>query len=202
MTTTTQNLLIVSPIVEANIALRVCNTFNPKHPGTKIVSDDSLANNGKLKAVATIRGLRLITIKGRGMLGVPGVAARILAAVATTRASVPLIAETSSEQSICFAISSTLAEQAIQAIQNDMAAEIAEKDIDEINATDEMAIVTLVGPGMRSTVGIAGKIFMALAEQQINVISISYGSSDLSFSLVVSEKDMLLAVNALHKLVC
>ena len=192
----------IHPIVEADIALRVCNTFNPAHAGTQIVSNDHLVNNGKLKTIATICGLRLVTIKGRGMLGVPGVAARILSAVATTHASVPLIAEASSEQSICFAISSDLAESAIAAIENAMAAEIADKDIDEINATEEVAIVTLVGPGMRSTVGIAGKIFMTLAEQQINVISISYGSSDLSFSLVVLEKDMQHAVNALHHLVC
>jgi aspartate kinase len=192
----------IHPIVEANIGLRVCNTFNPQHPGTHILSNQYLVNNGKLKAVATIDKLRLITIKGSGMLGVPGVAARILSAVATTRASVPLIAEASSEQSICFAISMDLADQAIRAIQKEMDAELKNKDIDEISATDEIAIVTLVGPGMRNTVGIAGKVFMTLAQEQINVISISYGSSDLSLSLVVLEKDMQRTINALHTLVC
>ena len=191
----------IHPIVEADIDLRVCNTFNPQNPGTLITSDALMDVTGKIKAVATIRGLVLVTIKGRGMLGVPGVAARIFSAVATTGASVPLIAEASSEQSICFAISIQLAEQAIKAVEKEMAGEISNKDIDAVTATSEVVIVTLVGPGMRNTIGIAGKIFMILAENQINVISISYGSSDLSLSLVVLVEDMNRAVNALHTLI-
>ncbi len=191
----------IHPIVEADIDLRVCNTFNPQNPGTLITSDALMDVTGKIKAVATIRGLVLVTIKGRGMLGVPGVAARIFSAVATTGASVPLIAEASSEQSICFAISIQLAEKAIRAIEKEMAAEIANKDIDAVTATGEVVIVTLVGPGMRNTIGIAGKIFTTLAESRINVISISYGSSDLSLSLVVLVEDMNRAVNALHTLI-
>ncbi|MBI9051607.1 MAG: aspartate kinase [Anaerolineaceae bacterium] len=192
----------IHPIVQEDITLRVCNTFNPKNPGTIITSDEHMDETGKMKAVATISGLKLITIKGHGMLGVPGVASRILAAVATTRASVPLITEASSEQSICFAISMELADQAVQAIQNEMAAELNNKDIDSVSMTDEVVIVTLVGPGMRNTVGIAGKIFMTLADHQINVISISYGASDLSLSLVVQIEDLEKAVKALHTLIC
>ena len=192
----------IHPIIQADIDLRVCNTFNPHNPGTMITCDDDMNESGKIKAVATIRDLKLITIKGYGMLGVPGVASRILAAVATTRASVPLITEASSEQSICFAISIDLADAAIAAIQNEMAAEIANKDISSVSATNEVVIVTLVGPGIRNTVGVAGKIFTTLANHQINVISISHGASDLSISLVVQIEDLEKAVNALHTLIC
>ena len=54
---------------------------------------------------------RLITIEGRGMLGVPGVAARTFGAVASTGTSVPLITQASSEQSICFAVPSIAADR-------------------------------------------------------------------------------------------
>lgn len=192
----------IHPIIQENIALRVCNTFNPQNPGTMITSDEHMQESGKIKAVATIRDLKLITIKGHGMLGVPGVASRILAAVATTKASVPLITEASSEQSICFAISMDLADDAIKAIQSEMDAEIKNKDISSIAATGEVVIVTLVGPGIRNTVGVAGKIFTTLANHEINVISISHGASDLSLSLVVQIEDLEKAVNALHTLIC
>jgi aspartate kinase len=192
----------IHPIIQEDIDLRVCNTFNPQNPGTMITSDDDMNEGGKIKAVATIRDLKLITIKGYGMLGVPGVASRILSAVAKTRASVPLITEASSEQSICFAISVDLADAAIAAIQTEMAAEIANKDISSVSATGEVVIVTLVGPGIRNTVGVAGKIFTTLANHQINVISISHGASDLSLSLVVQIEDLEKAVNALHTLIC
>jgi aspartate kinase len=70
------------------------------------VADREANRNGDVKAVTAIRGQQLITIEGRGMLGVPGVAARTFGAVASTGTSVPLITQASSEQSICFAVPS------------------------------------------------------------------------------------------------
>ncbi|RPJ21310.1 MAG: aspartate kinase, partial [Chloroflexi bacterium] len=99
----------IRPLVEAGIGLRICNTFNPSHPGTHLVSNGH--SNGKaskgeqvIKAVTAIRKQKLVTIEGRGMLGVPGVAARAFGAVASTGTRVPLITQASSEQSICFAV--------------------------------------------------------------------------------------------------
>jgi aspartate kinase len=101
----------IRPVLDAGIGLRICNTFNPSHSGTRLVA--SAKSNGKangkvIKAVTAIRKQRLITIEGRGMLGVPGVAARAFGAVASTGTSVPLITQASSEQSICFAVPSEL----------------------------------------------------------------------------------------------
>ena len=57
-----------------------------------------------LKGVTAIERQSLVTIEGRGMLGVPGIAARAFAAVARTGTSVPMISQSSSEQSICFVV--------------------------------------------------------------------------------------------------
>jgi aspartate kinase len=99
----------IRPLVEAGIGLRICNTFNPSHPGTRLTSNGRARTPDKVvKAVTAIRKQRLVTIEGRGMLGVPGVAARAFGAVASTGTSVPLITQASSEQSICFAVPSKL----------------------------------------------------------------------------------------------
>jgi len=79
----------IRPVIDAGIGLRICNTFNPDHPGTRLVADNQARRNGEVKAVTAIHGQRLITIEGRGMLGVPGVAARTFGAVASTGTSVP-----------------------------------------------------------------------------------------------------------------
>jgi aspartate kinase len=96
----------IRPVVEAGIGLRICNTFNPAHPGTRLISNGK--SNGKsqqpekvVKAVTAIRKQRLVTIEGRGMLGVPGVAARAFGAVASTGTSVPLITQASSDHCLC-----------------------------------------------------------------------------------------------------
>jgi aspartokinase/homoserine dehydrogenase 1 len=199
----------IRPVIEAGIGLRVCNTFNPLHPGTRLVAEaaptpeSSLKNRGNhiIKAVTAIRGQRLITIEGRGMLGVPGVAARAFGAVAATGTSVPLITQASSEQSICFAVPQEATRQVISSLEQAFANELERRDIDRVWATGEVVIVTAVGSGMRSTPGVAGQIFNALGSRGVNVIAIAQGSSEVSISLVVDAADAETAVRCLHDLI-
>ncbi len=191
----------IRPVIEAGIGLRICNTFNPGHPGTRLVDNESARRNGEIKAVTAIHEQQLITIEGRGMLGVPGVAARAFGAVASTGTSVPLITQASSEQSICFAVPGGSAELVIAALQRAFAIELAQRDIDRIWATSEVEIITIVGTGMIHTPGIAGRIFTALGQKNVNVIAIAQGSSEVSVSLVVDSKDAQTALQALHELI-
>jgi aspartate kinase len=199
----------IRPVVEAGIGLRVLNTFQPEGLFTRIVADPVTAINGmngavpsgSFKAVTAIRGLNLITIEGRGMLGVPGVAARAFGAVAATGTSVPLITQASSEQSICFAVPLDSTTQVISALETAFAEELKARDIDRVWAGEEVVIITVVGAGMRSMPGIAGKVFGALGKDRINVIAIAQGSSEVSISLVVAAQDAEAAVRALHQLI-
>ena len=191
----------IRPVIEAGIGLRVCNTFNPLQAGTRIVVDGELKGNGAIKAVTAIRSQSLITLEGRGMLGVVGVAARTFGAVAATGVSVPLITQASSEQSICFAVPVESAGRVMAGLEAAFASELQRRDIDRIWASDEVVIITVVGSGMRNTPGISGKIFGALGDQGVNVIAIAQGSTEVSISLVVDANDAEEAVRALHDLI-
>ncbi|MCX6065865.1 MAG: aspartate kinase [Chloroflexi bacterium] len=195
----------VRPVVEAGIGLRICNTFNPSHPGTRLVAN---GKNGKaargeqvIKAVTAIHRQRLVTIEGRGMLGVPGVAARTFAAVASTGTSVPLITQASSEQSICFAVPSEAVDAVLAALEKVFATELADNDIDRVWATEDVAIITVVGTGTRNTPGVAGQIFSKLGDVNVNVLAIAHGSSDVSVSMVIESIDAEKSVRALHELI-
>jgi aspartate kinase len=135
------------------------------------------------------------------MLGVPGVAARAFGAVASTGTSVPLITQASSEQSICFAVPFEAADQVLDALQKNFSTEISERDIDRVWATDEIAIITVVGAGMRHTPGVSGRIFSQLGNKDVNVLAIAQGSSEVSISLVVDAADTENAVKSLHELI-
>jgi aspartate kinase len=191
----------IRPVIEAGIGLRICNTFNPTKPGTRLVEDARKKDNGEIKAVTAIQGQRLITIEGRGMLGVPGVAARAFSAVASTGTSVPLITQASSEQSICFAVPMDSATQVVEALEEAFAIELNRRDIDRIWASNEVVIVTVVGAGMIHTPGIAGRVFSALGSKKVNVIAIAQGSSEVSISLVVDASDASAALCTLHELI-
>lgn len=192
----------VRPVVDAGIGLRICNTFNPQHPGTRLIASAPVSAEGHtLRAVTLIRNQRLITIEGRGMLGVPGVAARAFAAVASTGTSVPLITQASSEQSICFAVPGETCAGVLQSLEQAFAQELTQRDIDRVWSTEDVAILTAVGVGMRHTPGVAGLVFSQLGRAGVNVLAIAQGSSEVSISMVVAAAEANAALQSLHELI-
>ena len=188
----------IRPVMERDIPLWVKNTFNPSHPGTRITRKP-VRSPGIITAVALIRELSMVTVEGRGMLGVPGIAARTFSAVAQTGASVLMISQASSEQSICFVVPTSTAQEVTESLEKEMVLELSRRDIDRIHAKDEVVIVTAVGAGLRDTPGVAARIFGALGDTGINVIAIAQGSSEHSISLVVSAKDGETAMRYIHQ---
>lgn len=192
--------LTIRPVVENSIPLRIKNTFNPDHPGTVIV-DDVNENNGKIKAVTAIQNLSLVNVEGKGMMGVPGIAARTFGAVARSKVSVLLISQASSEQSICFTIPDAHTEEAILSLEQEFSSELECRDIDKIWAQRDVGIITVVGAGMRGTPGIAGRLFGALGQTGVNIIAIAQGSSECIVSMVVDDRDTATALAAIHHLI-
>jgi bifunctional aspartokinase / homoserine dehydrogenase 1 len=188
----------IRPVVERGIPLWVKNTFNPTFPGTSVVSEPE-STPGTVKAVTAITGLSMVTVEGRGMMGVPGIAARTFAAVASQGASVLMISQASSEQSISFLIPTAAVPPVIKAIEAEMALELARRDVDRVWSLDQVVIVTAVGTGMRGTPGVAARIFGALAQGDINVIAIAQGSSECSVSFVVSAEIAPEALRRIHE---
>ena len=187
----------IRPVVERGIPLWVKNTFNPTCPGTRIVAEPESAL-GTVKAVAAIEGLSMVAVEGRGMMGVPGIAARTFAAVASQGASVLMISQASSEQSICFVIPTETVGPVIRAVEEEMALELTRRDVDRVWSLDDVVIVTAVGAGMRGMPGIAARIFSALGQGNTNVIAIAQGSSECSISLVVVADAAADAVRQIH----
>lgn len=188
------------PVMEDGIPLRIKNTFNPEHSGTVILKDRDITD-GNIRAVTAIRDLSLITVEGRGMLGIPGVAARTFKAVADTQASVLLITQSSSEQSICFAVPQSIAGEVKSALDNEFEAELKIRDIDRIYSNDDVAIITVVGAGMQGTPGVSGRFLGALGEAEVNIIAIAQGSSECSISAVVSGAEVAGGIQQIHKMI-
>ncbi|MEM9773682.1 MAG: aspartate kinase [Chloroflexota bacterium] len=188
------------PVMEDGIPLRIKNTFNPDYPGTVIVKEREVGN-GNVRAVTAIRDLSLVTIAGRGMLGIPGVAARSFKAVANEEASILMITQASSEQSICFALPDGDAIKVVNALEDEFASEIKFRDIDQIEAKSDMAIITVVGAGMQGQPGVSAKVFSALGGANVNIIAIAQGSSECSISVTVEDSQVAEGIIAIHKMI-
>jgi len=185
------------PLMEKDIPLRVKNTFNPSAEGTCIkgTAEEKL---GQVTCVTTVPDVSLITVRGKGMLGVPGVAARTFSAVAKENASVLMISQSSSEQSICFVIPRGDEIKVIRSLEKELEFELTRGDIDTVYALSDVVIITAIGAGMRHTPGVSARIFGALGKKNINVIAIAQGSSEYSISMVVSVEEMREAVRQIH----
>ena len=190
----------VQPLVERDIPVRVKNTFNPSAPGTLITNREE-TTPGTVKAITAIRDVSLVTVAGRGMVGVPGIAARTFSAVARQAASVLMISQSSSEQSICFVVPQSTGPAVVRAIQDELSYELERQSIDRVWADDAVEIVAVVGAGVLAQSGVAARVFGALGEAQVNILAIAQGASDYCVSMVVRAGETAQAVQKLHELV-
>jgi aspartokinase/homoserine dehydrogenase 1 len=187
----------IGPAVTARIPIRIKNTFEPDHPGTLVAEETRPVPQG-VKTVSSIHGLALVTLEGRGMAGVPGVARRVFEASEAARVNVMMISQASSEQTISLVVPAESAPQLVAALEERFALELARGALDRIATAPEIAIATIVGEGMAGTPGISGRLFGALGAVKVNVLAIAQGASELSISVAVKEPEARRAVRAIH----
>jgi bifunctional aspartokinase / homoserine dehydrogenase 1 len=188
----------IMPAVDENIPIRIKNTFAPDMPGTLITSETP-AHLYSVKTVTSITGMTLVSVEGRGMIGVPGVAGRVFSTTARHRISVLMFSQGSSEQHISLVVSRQDGDQTIKALRREFEAELERRRIDRVASISEIAIIALVGEGMKDSPGIASRAFGTLGTATINILMIAQGSSELNLSIVVHQKDAARAVQLLHE---
>jgi aspartokinase/homoserine dehydrogenase 1 len=184
------------PLLDRKIPLYVRNTFR-ESSGTRI-ADDVKPGAYPVKALTAIHRQSLISIEGSGMIGVPGVAGRAFSALSQAGHSVSMISQASSEASICFVLPEAEADHAVNALEEAFLLERKSKLIDRIRNEKEIALIAVVGMGMRGRPGIAARTFSALSGAAVNIIAIAQGSSELNITIAVDEKDATRALQALH----
>jgi len=185
------------PVSEAGIPVWIRNSFVPERQGTKITATGHPTARG-VKAITAISGVSLITVGGRGIVGLPGVAGKTFSAVANAQANVLLISQSSSQNDICFIINSEDEGRTVEMLRQAFAFDLAHQQIEHITVNPDIAIVAVVGDRMRGTPGISGRTFSALGRRAINIIAIAQGSSEYNVSFVVEASMMGDAVLTLH----
>ena len=186
----------LDPVVDNDIPLIIRNSFNPSHPGTRIETVAEKVNG--VKGITAIGNMALVNLEGSGMIGVPGTADRLFAALKDAGVSVTLISQASSEHSICIAVPQDVAERAKQVISEAFADELESGQIQSVDLTDSQSIVAVVGDGMAGTPGIAGRFFGTLGRAGINIRAIAQGSSERNISAVVDSDEATRALRASH----
>jgi len=188
----------ILPAADLGIPIRIKNTLNPSAPGTLIGPEASSRHQG-VKNVTSIRGVAMVSIEGSGMIGVPGTAERAFAAIARERANVLMFSQGSSEQHISLVVTRSDSANTVRALRREFQPEIEKRQIDRVAEISDIAIIALVGEGLKSIPGIAGRTFTVIGEIESNILMIAQGSSELNLSLVVSEDIADEVVRRIHR---
>jgi len=175
----------VQPAIEKNIPVRILNSRRPEVCGTLIVAETVRCRN-PIKSIACKRDITVVEIRSLRMLMAHGFLRRIFEVFDRYQTPVDLV--TTSE--VCVAVTIDQPRY-IGEIERELAR------IADVNVIPGQAIICLVGDALRETAGLGARIFTAL--RQINVRMISEGASFNNVSLVVRDEDLVPAVAALHE---
>ncbi|AZA77892.1 bifunctional aspartate kinase/homoserine dehydrogenase I [Chryseobacterium sp. G0186] len=192
----------IQPVMVKNIDLKIKNTFDPDAKGTLVSHHlEAIKNETQqiVVGISNMSNIALLTLEGSGMVGIPGISAKLFQCLSQEKINIILITQGSSEHSITIAIHEKDRSIAENAINFSFADDINLKRIAPIKIETELSIVAVIGENMKSRSGVSAKMFGCLGNNGINIRAIAQGSSERNISVVISEKDTKKAVNILHE---
>lgn len=183
----------IFPVRAAGIPINIRNTNHPEDRGTMIVSESSDISKYVITGIAGKKGFSVINIEKDMMNSELGFGRNVLRALEKNGINFEHMPSGIDTMSVIVNTASFKAKEKLV--------------LDEINyrvhpdhmeVEDNLALIAVVGRGMRKTRGTAGRIFSALAHAKINVKMIDQGSSELNIIIGVSEEDFAAAVKAIY----
>ncbi|WP_412850933.1 bifunctional aspartate kinase/homoserine dehydrogenase I [Chryseobacterium sp. PMSZPI] len=192
----------IQPVMSKNINLKIKNTFAPEDEGTLVshqLPDSEKEQQQVAVGISNMNNIALLTLEGSGMVGIPGISAKLFQGFSQGEINVILITQGSSEHSITIAINEKDVLAAENIINSYFADDIDLKRVSPAKIETGLSIVAIVGENMKNRSGVSAKMFGCLGNNGINIRAIAQGSSERNISVVISEKDTRKAVNVLHE---
>ena len=175
-----------------NVPVRVLDAHNTSS-GTLITKEEKKMEGALISGIAFTKDEAEVMIKG--VKDQPGVAAKILAPIGDAKIEVDMIVQNVGSNGMAdftFTVSRNTLKKALQVIEKNKKTMMYQS----VTSKRNIVKVSIVGVGMRSHAGIAGRMFKCLAKNKVNIRMIS--TTEIKISVVIDQKNLELAVNALH----
>ncbi len=185
------------PAMALGLPIHIRNTFKPSHPGT-CISRRGESGEGPVRGLSLADQLAIINVEGAGMIGVPGTAERVFAALRDAKVSVVMISQGSSEHSICLVVRGADCARAEVALDAVFGRELSSGQIQAITVTRDISVLAAVGDGMAGSPGVAARLFATLGRAQVNIRAIAQGASERNISVALASADAARALRAAH----
>jgi len=181
----------IIPLIEKNIPLRICNTFNDDNEGTLIGPN---TGDGGIKSLSVLDNMALINLEGRGLLGKVGVDMRIFRALGQNDISVGIVSQGSSERGIGLVVDVSKADKAKKVLDQEFETDYSSQDINKISVVKDVSVISIVGMDLSSF----HKPFNALVKNQITPLLFNNTVTGKNVSMVMKKTDLHKAINVIH----
>jgi aspartate kinase len=187
----------IFPVFKANIPIHIKNTNNPADMGTMIVPNLSDADSDIITGIAGRKGFTVIALEKARMNAELGFGRRVLSAL--EKNGIRFEHMPSGIDTLGVVISDSEMDGKLPQLLDDVY-NLCQPD--SLEVFHGMALIATVGRGMISRVGVAARIFAALARQSVNIRMIDQGSSEINIIVGVDEKDFEKAIRAIYAEFC
>lgn len=184
----------IFPVHQAGIPINIRNTNNPTAPGTMIVANEKIdENTPNITGLAGKKGFSIINIEKAMMNAEIGFGKKVLSVL--------------EREKLCFehlpsgidTMSVVLESKAIENKKEDIAYTIKRETLaDSVTVESGIALLAIVGVGMRKTTGTAARVLTAIAKKNINIRMLDQGSSELNIIIGVDEDQFEIALRAIY----
>ncbi|HJA80640.1 MAG TPA: aspartate kinase [Candidatus Mediterraneibacter intestinipullorum] len=185
----------IFPVRKAGIPINIRNTNAPEDKGTLIVESTCRQPKYTITGIAGTDGFASITIEKAMMNSAIGFCRKVLQVFEDNGISIEHMP--SGIDTMTIFVNKNAFEEKEQKILSDIQRAVQP---DHIELESDLALIAVVGRGMKSTRGTAGRIFSALAHAHINVKMIDQGSSELNIIVGVKHEDFKDAIRALYEI--
>ncbi len=181
----------IDPLREKDLCAEIKNVFAPEVKGTIICSTKKI-HSTIVKSVTAIKDLAIVSVQSSCMVNVPGFASVLFSKLAENNISIDLIV--TSEASISFSVEPKNVDLAITCAQS-----LSDQFPIIIRVAKELALVAVVGEGIKETPGVAGKIFSSMGQNGINVELISQGASEINITFAIKKSEVEKVIRLVHE---
>lgn len=181
----------IEPAQRKGIPIIVKNVLTPNIDGT-IINSNQAKTKKIITAISSKTGIIAITVHSNDMVSTPGILAKIFDPIA--KASIDVDFVSTGETGVSFSIEKKEKEHALAALQTLNGAF-------KITVEENIALLGIIGNGLKESPGTAALILQALADAGINTEMISAGASPTNLSIIIKENNLSKAIIAIHKII-
>ena len=171
-------------------------SFNDLNTDEFTTITKEIVKEGKaIKAITSLYELSMVTIQGDTMIPLSGTASKLFSLLGDNNVDVVFISQSSSENNLTFGINYEDSKKVSFLLRN---SDLFGKNWFRIKINSDISLVAVIGAGILHTPGIAGKVFTTLGNNNINILAIAQGSSELNFTAIIERKNCKEAINVLY----